>query len=129
MVYRLLADTVAVVHAGFVVFVALGGLLVWRWPRVAWVHVPAVAWGVLVELAGWLCPLTPLELELRRHAGESGYSGGFVEEYLMPALYPEDLTRAVQIGLGLLALLLNAAIYALVVRRVRRQGGGGDEPT
>ncbi|MEM1044124.1 MAG: DUF2784 domain-containing protein [Bacteroidota bacterium] len=111
MLYRLLADAVLVLHLGFVVFVVLGGLLVWRWPRVAWAHVPAAAWGALVVLAGWVCPLTPLENYLRRLGGEAGYAGGFVERYVLAVLYPSGLTREGQIALGALVLAVNAAVY------------------
>ena len=117
MIYRLLADLVFLAHLAFVVFVVLGGVAVWWKPRLAWLHVPAVAWGALIEFAGWICPLTPWEQSLRRLAGEKGYSGGFVEHYLFPLLYPEGLTRDVQILLGILVLAINAAAYALMLRR------------
>jgi hypothetical protein len=115
--YRLLADLVLVAHAGFVAFVVLGGLLVLRWPRVAWVHLPVVAWGAGIEFTGGLCPLTPLENHWRALAGEQGYGGGFVEHYLLAALYPEGLTRGVQLALGILVIAVNAAIYVRIWRR------------
>ena len=117
MIYKLLADLVFIAHLAFVVFVVLGGIAVWRKPKIAWLHLPAVAWGALIEFAGWICPLTPWEQSLRRLAGEKGYSGGFVEHYLMPILYPEGLTREVQIVLGVLVLAINVAAYALIFRR------------
>jgi hypothetical protein len=121
-----LADAVVVVHAAFVAFVAVGGLLALRWRRLAWLHVPAFLWGAAIELAGWICPLTPLENRLRRAAGEAGYGGGFIEHYLIPILYPAGLTRAHQIALGVAVLAVNATIYgALVVAAVRRRGAGG----
>jgi hypothetical protein len=107
--------------------VALGGLLVLRWPRLAWLHLPAAAWGALIELAGWICPLTPLENRFRRLGGEAGYEGGVVETYVLEALYPEGLAREVQIALGLLVLAVNGAVYAVLLRRrwrQRRQGAG-----
>jgi len=121
MIYRLLADLVVVLHLGFVVFVVAGSLLVLFRRRVAWVHLPAVAWAVLIELAGWICPLTPLENRLRERGGGSGYSGDFVERYIMPVLYPAPLTREMQIAFGLGVLLLNAVVYALIVWRWRRR--------
>ena len=120
MIYGLLADLVLALHALFVVFVVLGGLLALRWRRAAFVHVPCALWGAWVELAGWICPLTPLEVDLRQQAGEAGYAGGFLEQYLIPILYPGDLTRGIQIGLGGAVLVLNVAIYAVVARRWRR---------
>jgi hypothetical protein len=98
-----------------------GGLLVLRWPRVAWAHVPCAAWGALIEFAGWICPLTPLENHLRRLGGQAGYAGGFVDRYVLGALYPAGLTREMQVALGLAVLLLNAVVYAWVWRR-RRPG-------
>jgi len=117
MVYRLLADLVVLVHFGFVLFVILGGMLVLRWKRVAWVHLPAATWGAIVEFMGWICPLTPLEIWLRVMAGQSGYQTGFIAHYLLPVLYPQNLTRDTQIWLGVLVLCLNLAIYGWLIRR------------
>jgi len=120
MWYGSLADLVVVVHAAFVAFVVFGGLLVLRNPRLAWLHVPAAVWGVLIEFAGWVCPLTPLENALRLRGGEAGYGGGFIEHYLLPVLYPGGLTRGIQIVLGGLALALNLAVYTVIFARRRR---------
>ncbi len=119
MTDRLLADAVAVVHFGFVLFVALGGLAVLRWRRLAWLHLPALAWGAGIEFTGGICPLTPLENYLRARAGEAGYPGGFIEHYLLPVLYPPGLTRGVQIFLGIGVLAVNGAVYWLLWRRTR----------
>ena len=121
MIYSVLADLVLAGHAAFVVFVMLGGLLVLRWPRVAWVHVPSALWGVCVEVAGKVCPLTPMENELRRAAGESGYPGGFLEHYVTPILYPQGLTRGIEVGLGVAVLLLNLVVYTVVWQRTLRR--------
>lgn len=120
MLYRLLADLVVVLHCGFVLFVVLGGLLALRWPRAAWFHLPAALWGAGIEFAAGICPLTPLENHLRRLGGEAGYSGGFVEHYVLPVLYPDGLTRGVQLGIGIFVVVLNASVYLLVWRRSRR---------
>jgi hypothetical protein len=119
MLFRLLADATVVVHLLFVAFVVCGGVLVLRWPRVAWVHLPAAAWGAWVEFAGWICPLTPLENWLRIQGGSATYTTGFVERYLLPVLYPASLSRDVQWTLGLLVILLNGIVYAVVVRSRR----------
>ena len=111
MTYRILADLVVFVHLGFVLFVAFGGILVFRWRSVLWVHVPAVVWGILIEFAGWTCPLTPLENWLRSWGRERGYEGGFVEHYLVSILYPETLPRGFQIILGFAVLLINLIVY------------------
>lgn len=117
MTYRVLADGVLLLHLLFILFVVGGGLLVLRWPKLAWVHLPVALWGALIEFVGWICPLTPLENALRRLAGEAGYRGGFIEHYLLPIVYPGALTREIQLGLGLAVVVINAAVYALVLRR------------
>jgi hypothetical protein len=119
LIYRGLADLVLVVHLGFVLFVVLGGLLVVRWSRLAWLHVPAATWGVLIEYTGWICPLTPLENSFRARGGEAGYTGGFIQHYIQPALYPAGLTRSTQMVLGTLAVLVNLTAYAVVLMRRR----------
>ncbi len=127
--YRVGADLVALIHLAFVAFVVGGAFAVARWPRVAWAHLPAATWAALVELAGWPCPLTPLENALRRAAGLAGYPGGFVEHYLVPVIYPAGLTRTVQIALGVGVVVLVAAAYAIAWQRARDAGapsaGGG----
>jgi hypothetical protein len=122
MIYRILADAVVLLHFCFVVFVVLGGLVVLRRPRLAWVHVPAAVWGILIEFAGWICPLTPLENSLRRRGGEAGYEGGFVEHYVTALMYPEGLTREMQWLLGGLVLALNVAVYGYLLARRRARG-------
>lgn len=117
MLYRALADVVLVAHFAFVLFVVFGGLLVLRWRRLAWVHVPVALYGSLIEFVGFICPLTPLEVWLRRLGGEAGYEGGFIERYITAALYPTGLTREIQLALGLGVLVLNAIVYAFVWRR------------
>jgi Protein of Unknown function (DUF2784) len=120
MIYEVLADAVVVLHSTFVLFVVLGGLLVLKWPRVAWLHVPAAIWGVLIEFAGWTCPLTPLENVIRMKAGQQAYSGGFIEHYILPVLYPEGLTRSSQVVLGAAALLINMVVYWWAFRQRSR---------
>ena len=113
----MLADLIVLIHFAFVLFVVFGGLLVLRWPRVMYLHLPAALWGAFIELAGGICPLTPLENSLRRSAGGAGYEGGFVEHYIMPVLYPAGLTRGVQLTLGMLVIAINVVIYAWVLAR------------
>ncbi len=120
MLFRALADATVVVHFGFLLFVVLGGLLVLRRPRLAWAHLPAAVWGILIEFVGWVCPLTPLENHLRALGGQAGYQGGFIAHYVTAALYPEGLTRGTQVVLGVLVLALNAFIYRRVWTRRRR---------
>ena len=115
MVYKLLADFVVLLHFAFIAFVILGGLLALKNAKWAWLHVPAAAWAVLVEFAGWICPLTPLENWLSFRAGAVTYEDSFVARYLFPVIYPSDLTRDLQIILGTGVVLINLLIYLLVL--------------
>ncbi len=121
MTYRLLADLIVLLHLAFVLFVVLGGLLVLARPWLAWLHLPAAVWGGWIETSGWICPLTPVENRLRHAAGEAGYSGGFIEHYILPMLYPSGLTREAQHVLAAVVVLVNLAAYGLLVARVRRR--------
>lgn len=120
VLYRVVADSILLLHAAFVLFVVAGGLLVLRWPTLAWAHLPAVAWAAYVEFTGRVCPLTPLEVALRRHAGDAGYGGDFIEHYVVSLMYPDGLTRDAQAAFGALAVALNVLIYLAVVIRWRR---------
>ena len=121
MPYGLFADIVVILHLAFVLFVAGGGLLVWRWRSLAWLHVPVAIWGIAIEWSGVICPLTPLENWLRGRAGVTEYEGDFVQHYVLPALYPADLTRETQIALGAMALAINAGVYWWIFRSRGRQ--------
>lgn len=111
MKYGLLADTVLVIHLLFIVFVILGGLFLLRWRKAVWIHLPLLAWALVIEFTGWICPLTPIENSLRASGGERGYSGSFIEHYLLPLVYPNEMTRGVQITLGMLLIFINICIY------------------
>ena len=117
MIYRALADFVVLLHMAFVLFAALGGVLVFKWRRVARFHIPAALWGALIEFAGWICPLTPLENWLRRRGGEAGYQTGFIDRYLIPLIYPAPFSRSLHVVLGLLVLCVNLVIYWRLWRR------------
>ena len=114
---QVLANIVVLIHFAFVLFVVFGGLPVLQWPRLAWLHLPCVAWGALIEFAGWICPLTPLEQKLRIAAGDDSYTGGFIDHYILPIVYPADLTRSDQIWLGLVVIAINALAYSLLIWR------------
>lgn len=120
MIYRLLADLVLLLHFAFVAFAAFGGLLVLRYPKVLWIHLPAFVWGVIVQWANWICPLTPLEIHLRHLGGQQGYAGGFVEHFVAKVLYPENLTLELRYVLGLLLIVFNAAVYLGIKLRRRK---------
>lgn len=121
MIASFAADAVVLVHLLFILFALLGGLLLLRWPSLVWVHVPAVVWGITVEVLHLQCPLTPLENSLRRTAGEAGYSGGFIDNYLLPIIYPAGLTPQIQLWLGAVVLVVNLLVYAMVIRRLLRK--------
>src|SRR6266849_5788094 len=114
MFYRILADATAVGHLAFVLFVALGGLLVLRWRKLAWIHLPAAVWGALIELANWTCPLTTYENTFRIRAGMQGYQEGFIAHHIYRLIYPAGLTRGVQLVIAIIVFVINTAVYAKV---------------
>ncbi|MET1077930.1 MAG: DUF2784 domain-containing protein [Pseudomonas sp.] len=120
MFYRLAADSVVAFHLLFILFVLFGGVALLRWRWLVWLHLPAVAWGMAVEFLHLYCPLTPLENRLRQAAGEAGYAGGFIEHYLIPLIYPSGLTPQLQLLFGGVVLLLNLAVYLMLLRRTVR---------
>lgn len=117
MAYAAAAMLVLALHLAFVLFVAGGALLVLRWPRLAWLHLPAAVWGVFIEVSGRGCPVTLLENALRMRAGLAGYAEGFLEHYLLGLVYPDGLTRTMQFLLAFLVLTVNAALYARMLNR------------
>jgi hypothetical protein len=123
MTYHALADLVLVIHGLFIVFVTCGGLLALRWRAIVWLHLPAVGWAVLLEVLGWLCPLTPLEQGLRKAAGATSYSGSFIEHYLVQFIYPAGLTREIQLTLAAALIIINILVYRLVWRNRQRRSG------
>lgn len=125
MVYQTLSNLVLIAHLAFVFFVILGGFLVLKWRRLAWIHVPAFLWGALVELAGWVCPLTSLENWLREKGGGLVYRTDFSEYYILPLLYPAALTRRSQIFLGFLVLSVNLGLYAWILRQTGQKKARG----
>ncbi len=129
MLYRALADAAVAVHLAFILFVLLGGLLVFRWPRAAWVHVPVFLWGAAIEFGGWICPLTYLENHFRLKGAAEGYATSFVEHYMVPLIYPDLLfaggfPRSGFIAIGVFVLAFNAAIYWRAWKRRRRSVTG-----
>ena len=121
MLARITADLLVLIHFAFIVFVVFGGIMVLKWGRVAILHIPCALWGALIEFSGWICPLTPLEHTLREAAGETAYSGGFIDHYIMPLVYPAGLTRGMQVSLGIIVLVVNLLVYGLVI--FRRKNG------
>lgn len=121
MPYHLLADAVVLLHLAFILFAAFGALLLFRYPRLLWLHLPAALWGAVIEFSGWVCPLTPLENHLRALAGDKPYSGDFIERYLVPLIYPAALTRNLQMLLGIGCVTINIVLYAMVIRNERKR--------
>jgi hypothetical protein len=120
-VYDFLANVIVGFHFLFILFVVFGGWLVIRYPKIAFVHLPAAFWGALVEYSGWICPLTPLENHLRNLAGETSYSGDFIQRYLIPVMYPENLTPKIQLVLGSIVVIVNVIVYMIAVRKYRQR--------
>ena len=115
MIYSFLADLLVVFHLVFILYVMAGALLIFKWPKTLWLHLPVCFWGMTVEFTGWICPLTPWEIQLRRLAGEEGYTGSFIEHYLIPIIYPSGLTHEVQMVLGGTVLIVNLSLYTLIL--------------
>ena len=114
MIYQAGATAVALLHFAFILFVAFGGLLVLRWHKLAWMHLPAAIWGATIEIMHWNCPLTNLELALLRRAGTQGYDGGFLAHYLFSVIYPAGLTRRMELLIAAFVLIVNTAVYVKI---------------
>lgn len=117
-----LADAVVLLHAAFILFAVAGAALLFRWPKLVWLHLPCLAWGIWIEFSGSICPLTPLENHYRELAGQEGYGGGFIDHYVMPVIYPDGLTHDTQILLGGALIAINVALYGLWIARTRKRG-------
>ena len=120
MLYRWIVDVLLILHFAVLLFVSIGGLLLFRWPRLAWLHLPIVLWGFIVEYFGLICPLTPLENALRHRAGMPAYSGAFIEHYITVVPYPDGLTRGIRVGLAAAVIVINATIYWRVLHRASK---------
>lgn len=129
MPYRLLADGVLIAHLAFIVFAVFGGMLAWKWPRAAWLHLPAAAWAAGIEFGGWYCPLTDLENFLLAAAGEATYQTGFIERYLLPVIYPPGLTRRHQIILGAAVIAINLFCYRRMLTAKDRRSRPNADPS
>ncbi len=122
MLLRIAADLIVLVHFAFVIFVVAGGLLALKWPKMAYLHIPAAVWGAWIGFANWICPLTPLENHLRRLVGEAGYAGGFIEHYITRILYPAGLTAGMRVTLGIAVVAANLLVYGVYFARRRSRG-------
>ena len=127
MLYQLGADLLVLIHLAFIVFVIMGSVAVLRWPWFVLLHIPAVIWGAVVMINGWLCPLSPWENSLRQSAGQEGYSGGFIEYYIIPLIYPMELTRDVQVLAGIIVVVINLCLYCFVIYRLMRNSAVSNE--
>ena len=121
MIYSFLSDLLVVFHLVFILYVMAGALLIFKWQKALWLHLPACFWGITVEFTGWICPLTPWEIQLRRLAGEEGYTGSFIEQYLIPIIYPSGLNREIQMLLVSTVLIVNLSLYILILIKRRKR--------
>ena len=120
MSYYIAADFIVFLHFIFIVFVIAGGVLVFKWRWLIWLHIPAALWAALVEITGWRCPLTPIENMLRQAGGDQVYASSFIEHYLMPVIYPSGLNREMFIALGIGVIVINVIVYTILyVKRYR----------
>lgn len=121
MLYQIAADIVVFLHFAFIVFVLFGGLLVFRWRRIIWLHIPALIWGSMIVIVGWICPLTPIENRLRQAGGTEIYSDSFIEQYLVPVIYPQDLNRETFIAMGVVVIVINVIVYTILIINRKRK--------
>lgn len=121
MIYRIVADFLVILHLVFICFVIAGGLMVIKWRWIIFLHIPAAIWGILIEFYGWICPLTPWEQQLRYAGGQAGYSGGFIDHYIIPVIYPTDFTSELQVTLGIFVFLVNIIIYGWIIYRSQNE--------
>ncbi len=121
MIHLLAANAILTLHLLFICLVMFGAVAALRWPRFAIIHIPAATWGFLVEAYGWYCPLTDLENALLRKAGQEGYTGGFIENHLLAIIYPDGLTREIQMALAVMVLLVNGGMYGWMLCRCWRK--------
>ena len=119
MPYKFLADLIALIHFSFILFVIFGGFMALKWKKLIYFHIPTALWGTAISIFGWVCPLTPLEIGLRVRAGSGSYTGGFIDHYLIPIIYPPGLTREIQYYLAAGVVIINAAAYYLIWRKQR----------
>ena len=121
MIYSFLADLLVVFHLVFILYGIAGAMLIFKWPKTIWLHLPSCFWGMTVEFTGWICPLTPWEIQLRRLAGEEGYTESFIEHYLILIIYPSGLNREIQMLLGSIVLIVNLSLYTLILIKRRKR--------
>jgi len=121
MLSKILADIVLLLHFAFVLFAVLGGISVFYRRSLAWLHLPVVLWSAVINLAGWICPLTPLENYFRAQAGQSGYEGGFIQHYIEPLVYPGGMPRNFELIAGISILVGNGLVYAVILLYWRRR--------
>lgn len=120
MLYQIAADFIVLIHFSFIVFVLIGGFLVFKWRWLIWLHIPAAIWGALIVMVGWICPLTPIENMLRQTAGNEAYSSGFIERYLVPVIYPSGLNREMFIAMGVVVIVINVILYTILFLKCKR---------
>ncbi len=127
MIHSTVADLLVLIHLAFIIFVIFGGILIFKWRWIIYLHIPAVIWAALIEFKGWICPLTPWENQLRQAGGEAGYTGGFIEHYIIPIIYPDKLTLETQIIFGIFVIVINVIIYSWVFYRFFKMTKAGTE--
>ena len=118
--YELAADLTLIVHFAFIIFVVFGGLLFFVITKIIYVHVPALFWGIYIELTHSICPLTHLENWFLQKSNLSTYSESFIQNYLVPIVYPMNLTKDLQIFLGIGLIVINIVIYTFIFGKLKK---------
>ena len=118
--YELAADLTLIVHFAFIIFVVFGALLFFVSTKIIYVHVPALIWGIYIELTHSVCPLTYLENWFLLKANLSTYSEGFIQNYLVPIVYPKNLTDNLQIYFAIVLIVANMIMYGLIISKSKK---------
>ena len=118
--YELFAKVTLIIHLIFILFVIFGGLLFFISSKIIYIHLPALLWGIYIELTNSVCPLTFLENWFLYKGELTTYSNDFINNYLFPIIYPGSINNEIQIYLGLSLIVINILIYGLIYKNLKR---------
>jgi len=121
--YEFFATFTLIIHFLFIVYVILGGLFFFIKPWTIYFHIPAFLYGLYVEFTQSICPLTYLENFFLSKANLTTYSISFIQKYLYVIIYPINLTKELQITLGISLIVINIIIYAIIYAKSSGRSG------
>ena len=118
--YEFAANLTLIVHFAFIIFVVFGALLFFVSTKIIYVHVPALIWGIYIEITHSVCPLTHLENWFLQKANLTTYSEGFIQNYLASIVYPTNLSKDLQIYLGIGLIVINMIFYGFIISKLKK---------